>query len=133
MLDLDTFLTNLHAEFPELVDPVARAVTAEFFAPDAFCIRVEGLAALSNRLMQDGERDTLRRLFRFMAESRLDGSPAVRDLIDVEYVEGLFLNTPLHARVLGWEVLPDSLRAEYLRYWRWVPVPSGASPLGHSG
>ena len=124
MLDLDTFLTNLHAEFPELVDPVARAVTAEFFAPDAFCIRVEGLAELSNRLMEDGQRDTLRRLFQFMDASRLNGTPEVRDLIDVEYVEGLFSNTPVHGRVLGWELLPDSLRAVYVRYWRWVPVPA---------
>ena len=79
---------------------------------------VEVFRRLAQRAIFDGERDLAAQCFSLAATYLTEGNSAVRDAIDVSFVEPMEFGSPPNERRWAWEAFPSVLKNAYVAFHR---------------
>jgi hypothetical protein len=109
--DRSLLLRDLKAAFPEITP----ALNAE---QEQLHFEVEVFRRLAQRAIFDGDRDLAARCFSLAAAYLTEGNSAVRDAIDVSFVEPMEFGSPPHERRWAWDALPEVLKNAYVAFHR---------------
>jgi hypothetical protein len=107
--DQSQLLRDLKAAFPQ--------ITSELDAERGqLHLEVEVFRRLAQRAIFDGDRDLAAKCFSIAAAYLTEGNSAVRDAIDVAFVEYMDFGWQTEKRRWAWEALPEVLKKAYSKF-----------------
>ncbi|WP_157604979.1 hypothetical protein [Rhizobacter sp. Root16D2] len=109
--DRSQLLRELKAAFPEITSQLNAEQGLLHFEVDVF-------RRFAQRAIFDGERDTAVQCFSLAATYLTEGNSAVRDAIDVSFIEPMEFGSPPNERRWAWEALPEVLKNAYVAFHR---------------
>lgn len=107
--DRSQFLRELKAAFPEITSQLNAEQGLLHFEVDVF-------RRFAQRAIFDGERVTAVQCFLLAATYLTEGNSAVRNAIDVSFVEPMEFGSPPNERRWAWEALPEVLKNAYVAF-----------------
>jgi hypothetical protein len=109
--DRNQLLRDLKAAFPQL--------TAELnMQRGQLHFEVEVFRRFAQHAILDGDRELTAHCYSLAAKYLIEGNGAVRDAIDVSFVEPLDFGAPPNQRSWAWQSLPGVLRNAYVAFHR---------------
>ena len=109
--DRSLLLRDLKAAFPQ--------ITSELNAERGqLHFEVEVFRRLAQRAIFDGDRDLAAQCFSLAAVYLSEGNSAVRNAIDVSFVEPMEFGSPPNERRWAWDAFPEVLKNAYVAFHR---------------
>jgi hypothetical protein len=109
--DRSQLLREIKAAFPEITSQLNAEQGLLHFEVDVF-------RRFAQRAIFDGERDTAVQCFSLAATYLTEGNSAMRDAIDVSFIEPMEFGSPPNVRRWAWEAMPEVLRSAYVAFHR---------------
>lgn len=81
------------------------------------------LTRCAQRAIHDGDRTCFATCVGLAEEAYLTGNKNLKALIDTMFVEDLEFVTPRYSHYWAWEMMPDTLKELYVRFWGMGKVP----------
>jgi hypothetical protein len=104
-------LRELKVEFPQ--------TTAELNSQDGSLYgEIEVFRRFAQRAVFDGDRELAARCFSIAEKYFLSGNAAMRDCIDVGFVEEFEFRSPRKDRQWAWDMFPTCLKEAYVAFHR---------------
>ncbi len=113
--DRSQLLRDLKAAFPEITSELNAAQGRLHFEVDVF-------RRFAQRAICAGDRERAAQCFSLAAHYLADGNPAVRDAIDVSFVEPLEFDSTCDDRRWAWDDLPATLKKAYVAFHGKAPM-----------
>lgn len=107
---IQSLLAEILARFPEAAPAIERQPA------DLPTSRLEAFAAYTTRILGSDDPARAKPYLQFMAQRHRTGTPKEREVIDVYYAEALFWQASRTAIEQGWPLVPDNLKALYVRF-----------------
>jgi hypothetical protein len=109
--DRSLLLRDLKAAFPQLTSQLNAEHGQLHF-------EVEVFRRFAQRAIFDGDRELAAQCFSLAATYLTEGNSAVRDAIDVSFVEPMEFGSPPNERRWAWDAFPEVLKSAYVNFHR---------------
>ena len=112
------FIDEIREMFPEASKLADRNHRDLGFEPEdeAFSIWLENFSKATDEYMNKDQSDEVAQHFSFFSLKVRTGTPEIRQLIDVSYVENLFWSATNSSIEKYWPKLPQSLKDLYVQF-----------------
>ncbi len=107
--DRSQLLRDLKAAFPQITTKLNAEQGQLHFEVDVF-------QRFAQRAIDDGDRDLVVRCFALADMYLTQGNAAVRDAIDVSFVEPLDFGSRARERGWAWDAMPEALKQAYVAF-----------------
>ncbi|KJY93542.1 hypothetical protein TW73_19325 [Pseudoalteromonas piscicida] len=115
--EIKGLLDQIRCLFPEL------GPLMDKHEPWATTYQMEAFADLTTLAFNHKKQECSKAYLGFISNQLVDASPAIREFIDVYYVEHLFWCATQQGIDFGWPLIPTNLKALYLDFHGSEPTP----------